>query len=283
MKISPVNIYSYRQSFTSTQKPKNTKTTNSLTGIEKQQKAQEALVEINELKQEAQKNYQDAKYYLNKSKIFYQEIEKLSADPTGLKTAAENTIFVPKNIDKNTKVISQFNIKGTLLNQTLFTSKNEIVLLSPSIYGSDYFDRIYINKDKNYAVVNLGRKEGVDFEENQEVYEFQGNQLKRYVIGSSLNGIMNSSEAKNYRYYNGEPISISLDAQKNTKFIKAASTFVFKDGELVISRKNYIKNSTLDKDDASYYKNELGEEIYEKDNYIITFKDGKMINFVENE
>ena len=73
MKISPVNIYSYRQSFTSTQKPNNTKTTNSLTDIEKQQKAQEALAEINELKQEAQKNYQDAKYYLNKSKIFYQE------------------------------------------------------------------------------------------------------------------------------------------------------------------------------------------------------------------
>lgn len=282
MKISPVNIYSYRQSFTSTQKPKNTKTTNSLTDIEKQQKAQEALAEINELKQEAQKNYQDAKYYLNKSKIFYQEIRGIKNDPAGLEYAPENTVFLPKYIN-GTKTISYYDTAGGLISQRLFTPNNEIIMVAPSIYGADYFDRIYINKDKNYAVVNLGRKESIDFEENQEVYEFQGNQLKRCAIDSSANGIMDSSEAKNYRYYNGEPISISLDAQKNTKFIKAASTFVFKDGELVISRKNYIKNSTLDKDDASYYKNELGEEIYEKDNYIITFKDGKMINFVENE
>ena len=282
MKISPVNIYSYRQSFTSTQKPKNTKTTNSLTDIEKQQKAQEALAEINELKQEAQKNYQDAKYYLNKSKIFYQEIRGIKNDPAGLEYAPENTVFVPKDIN-GAKTISYYDTAGGLISQRLFTPNNEIIMVAPSIYGSDYFDRVYINKDKNYAVVNLGRKESIDFEENQEVYEFQGNQLKRCAIDSSANGIMDSSEAKNYRYYNGEPISISLDAQKNTKFIKAASTFVFKDGELVISRKNYIKNGTLDKDDASYYKNELGEEIYEKDNYIITFKDGKMINFVENE
>lgn len=282
MKISPVNIYSYRQSFTSTQKPKNTKTTNSLTDIEIQQKAQEALVEINELKQEAQKNYQDAKDYLEKSKMYFQEIKSIKDDPAGLEYAPENTIFVPKDIN-GTKTISHYDIAGGLISQRLFTPNNEIVLLSPSIYGSDYFDRVYLNKNENYSLVNLGRKESIDYEENKEVYEFQGNQLKRCAIDSSANGIMNSSEAKNYRYYNGEPISISLDAQKNTKFIKAASTFVFKDGELVISRKNYIKNSTLDKDDASYYKNELGEEIYEKDNYIITFKDGKMINFVENE
>lgn len=281
MKISPVNIYNYRQSFTSTQKPNNTQKTNSPTELEIQENAQQALLAINELKQEAQKNYQDAKRYLEKSKIYYQEIEKLSADPTGLKTAAENTIFVPKNIDKNTKVISQFNIKGTLLNQTLFTSKNEIVLLSPSIYGADYFDRVYLNKNENYSLINLGRIEGIDFEENKEVYEFQGNQLKRCAIDSSANGIIDSSEAKNYRYYNGKPISISLDVQKNTKFIKAASTFVFKNGELVIGRKNFINNGNIATDEGSYYKNELGEEIYEKDNYVITFKDGKMINFIE--
>lgn len=281
MRISPVNIYNYRQSFTSTQKPNNTQKTNSPTELEIQENAQQALLAINELKQEAQKNYQDAKRYLEKSKIYYQKIEKLSADPTGLKTAAENTIFVPKNIDKNTKVISQFNIKGTLLNQTLFTSKNEIVLLSPSIYGADYFDRIYINKDKNYAVVNLGRKEGVDFEENKEVYEFQGNQLKRYVIGSSLNGIMNSSEAKNYRYHNNELISASQGAKKTANYITARSTFAFQNGELVIGRKNFINNGNIATDEGSYYKNELGEEIYEKDNYVITFKDGKMINFIE--
>ena len=261
MKISPVNIYSYRQSFTSTQKPKNTKAANSLTDIEIQQKAQKALVEI-------------------KSKMYYQEIKSIKDDPTGLEYAPENTIFVPKDIN-GTKTISHYDIAGGLISQRLFTPNNEIVMVAPSIYGSDYFDRVYLNKNENYSLVNLGRKESIDYEENKEVYEFQGNQLKRCAIDSSANGIMNSSEAKNYRYYNGEPISISLNAQKNTKFIKAASTFVFKDGELVISRKNYIKNSTLDKDDASYYKNELGEEIYEKDNYIITFKDGKMISFVE--
>ena len=280
MKISPVNIYSYRQSFTSTQKPKNTKAANSLTDIEIQQKAQEALVEINELKQEAQKNYQDAIDYLEKSKMYFQEIKSIKDDPTGLEYAPENTIFVPKDIN-GTKTISYYDIAGGLISQRLFTPNNEIVMAAPSIYGSDYFDRVYLNKNENYSLINLGRIEGIDFEENKEVYEFQGNQLKRCAIDSSANGIMDSSEAKNYRYYNGEPISISLDAQKNTKFIKAASTFVFKDGELVIGRKNFINNGNIATDEGSYYKNELGEEIYEKDNYIITFKNGEMINFVE--
>ena len=212
--------------------------------------------------------------------MYFQEIKSIKDDPTGLEYAPENTIFVPKDIN-GTKTISYYDIAGELISQRLFTPNNEIVMAAPSIYGSDYFDRVYLNKNENYSLVNLGRKESIDYEENKEVYEFQGNQLKRCAIDSSANGIMDSSEAKNYRYYNGEPISISLNAQKNTKFIKAASTFVFKDGELVISRKNYIKNGTLDKDDASYYKNELGEEIYEKDNYIITFKNGEMINFVE--
>ncbi len=280
MKISPVNIYSYRQSFTSTQKPKNTKAANSLTDIEIQQKAQEALAEINELKQGAQKNYQDAKDYLEKSKMYFQEIKSIKDDPTGLEYAPENTIFVPKDIN-GTKTISYYDIAGGLISQRLFTPNNEIVMAAPSIYGSDYFDRVYLNKNENYSLINLGRIEGIDFEENKEVYEFQGNQLKRCAIDSSANGIMDSSEAKNYRYYNGKPISISLDVQKNTKFIKAASTFVFKDGELVIGRKNFINNGNIATDEGSYYKNELGEEIYEKDNYIITFKNGKMINFVE--
>ena len=290
MKISPFSAYSYRQSFTSTQKANNDDNNNSLDAIRRKeaiQQAQKALIAIDEMKKEGGKCYKEAEHYLEKSKKYYQKIEDILAKPTGLDFENQDTIFKIGVFNDDITMTSQYDKNsGSLLFKRYFRNPDEIITMTPtkSEYGD--FDRIYINQDENesYYVVNIGRTEFKDSQYNKESYEFDGKELKSLALDSSTyNRIGLCKDAKIYGYSNNKPADVIVDMEQNPYETKFKKLFAFENGKVVSCKRNYTEKNYRGEYEDGFYRNINGEITYEKGDCWIVFKDGKMIKYIKNK